>query len=355
MRMANLSNHKGHKGRQDSINASPQDLRLLYHKKQLHTFFTPLWYPVPNNSETRSIDGGGKMSKWAVLAGAITAAVVLLLGLGYGVSQIAAQEPAVTPAATPRPVPPQGPGAGGYNCPCGVSQGEAACWGWRAYGQADIVAQALGVSVDDLTAALRDGRSVADLAAEKGVALDTVVEALLAPRREALAQAVIDGWITQQRADTMLANMQENITEQLQETGPLGGMGLGPAGQVLRAERLGWRMHGQADLVAQALGMSVDDLTAALRDGRSVADLAAEKGVALDTVVEALLAPRREALAQRVAAGNLTQAEADARLAQMEESITNRLQQPWKPGGMLGRGGMGGRMGGGGMWRTTQP
>jgi len=293
------------------------------------------------------------MSKrgWAILAGAVTAAIVLVAALWFGVSQISAQEP----VATPTPVR-QGPGAGRGNCPCGLTAGEAGRWGWQAYGQGEIVAEALGMTVDDLTAALKDGKSVAGLAEEKGVALDTIVEAIMAPRREALAGKVAAGKLTQEQADTMLTQMEENVRERLQETGLL--LSQGPAGRMMRAERLGWQMHGQLDIVAETLGMTQEDLLAELQGGKTVAQVAEEKGVALDTIVEAVMAPRRQVLAEKVAQGELTQEQADTMLVQMQENITERLQQTWQPGEMMERGGMGGgRMGGGrmggGMWGTT--
>ena len=270
-----------------------------------------------------------KKHKWAVIAGAIAAGIVLLVALSFGVHEIAAQEP--TPTPVPGQPSPQGGGRRGGRWG-GMMRG-AARWGWQARGQADIIAAALGMSTDDMVVALRDGKSVAQLAQEKGVALDTVVEALRAPRQEALAQAVANGRLTQAEADAKLAQMEEQITARLQEPG----MWKGPAEAVRRAERKGWQARGQVDTVAQTLGMSTEDLVTALRDGKSVAHLAQEKGVALDQVVEALLSPQREALAQAVANGKLTQAEADAKLAQMQERITERLQQPGLFGGRGGR------------------
>jgi len=284
------------------------------------------------------------MSKrgWAILAGAVTAGIVLVAALWFGVSQISAQGPETET---------EEPCVCECQCDCGsgLTPREAGRWGYQAYGQAELVAEPLGMTVDEVVAALQDGQSVADLAAEKGVALDTIVEALLAPRREALETAVENGRLTQEEADEMLAEMQAKITERLQEPGLP--MGQGPAGQMQRAERMGWQIHGQVHIVAETLGMPEQDLIAALRDGQSVAQVAEEQGVALETVVEALLAPRREALAQQVAEGKLTQAEADEMLAEMEAKITERLQAPWQPGKMLGDGGegqaTGARMGGG--------
>jgi hypothetical protein len=69
----------------------------------------------------------------------------------------------------------------------------------------------------------------------------------------------------------------------------------------------------------------------ALREGQSVAQVAAERGVALEDVVEALLEEPREHLAQAVEEGQMTQEEADERLIEIESHITEHLQQPWLP------------------------
>ncbi len=292
--------------------------------------------------------------KWAILAGAIAGAVVLLVGLGFGVSTLFAQEPEPTPVPEP-------------SCPPGCRPErpavEAARFGWQVRGQVELVAEVLGMSPEDLVAELREGKSVTDVAAEKGVALETVVEALLDARREALAEAVAAGRLTQEEADEMLAEMEERITERLQQSG----LPMGPAGRMGQAARFGWQARGQVELVAEALGMDTEDLVAELGEGKSVADVAAERGVALETVVEALLDARREALAEAVAAGRLTQEEADQRLAEMEERITEHLQQVnpvrrmWTTGrgawggrgpGLMGRGQRGGR---GGWSGGTQP
>ena len=49
------------------------------------------------------------------------------------------------------------------------------------------------------------------VAEERNVALETILEAILAPREEALQAAVAAGRITQEQADAMLAQMREHI------------------------------------------------------------------------------------------------------------------------------------------------
>ena len=100
-------------------------------------------------------------------------------------------------------------------------------------------AKALGVSEADLRTELAAGKSVADVAKEKSVDLDTVVTAVTDAAKTQIAQAVTDGKITQARADTMTANLADKITEEVNEVhdgdhggrggrgGPFGGSGSG--------------------------------------------------------------------------------------------------------------------------------
>ena len=74
------------------------------------------------------------------------------------------------------------------------------------------VAELLDLSVDELRTALRDGQTIADLAAEQGVSVDSLVDSLVAAMDERLSTAVEEGRITQERADEMRANADEHLT-----------------------------------------------------------------------------------------------------------------------------------------------
>jgi sulfur carrier protein ThiS len=78
-----------------------------------------------------------------------------------------------------------------------------------------FVAEALGISVADLKAAVAEGQTLSDLLDEQGLDSATYRENLAAAEQAAIAQAVEDGVITQEQAD------------QLQERGP-GRFGFGP-------------------------------------------------------------------------------------------------------------------------------
>ena len=127
----------------------------------------------------------------------------------------------------------------------------------------------------------------------------------------------------------------------------------------------GFGYHGtMSGLLAEALGMTLDQLSAALAEGKTIVEIAADKGVSLEDLVAALIAPRAEYLSQAVANGDLTQEQADWMLEEMTEHMTWRLENmgigsygggcgmsggAWQGGGRGYRGGRGMR---GGLWNN---
>jgi polyhydroxyalkanoate synthesis regulator phasin len=93
-------------------------------------------------------------------------------------------------------------------------------------------ATALGLSEEDLRAALEaEDATLATVAEDRGVGVDTLVTALTEAAQGRIAQAVEDGRITQEEADERLSDLEERITERVNSTdwgGPRGG-GRGPS------------------------------------------------------------------------------------------------------------------------------
>lgn len=82
-------------------------------------------------------------------------------------------------------------------------------------------------------------------------------------------------------------------------------------------------------IVAEQLAMEPADLRTELQAGKTIAQLAEEKSVSLDTITSAILAARQEMLAQAVTDGRLTQAQADARLALVEADVAALYERVW--------------------------
>jgi len=143
---------------------------------------------------------------------------------------------------------------------------------------------------------------------------------------ETLKPLVDAGTITQAQADTVVAA--------LMESGPKGAKG-GPG----------------LDVAAQALGMTTDELHTALKGGQTLAQIAESKGVNVQVVIDALVASATNHINEEVTSGEITQAEADAKLAELSQRVTDRVNNPRPEGGR--RGGNGPKGGPAGQKRTA--
>lgn len=96
------------------------------------------------------------------------------------------------------------------------------------------------------------------------------------------------------------------------------------------------------DQVAKLTGQTVEEVAADRAAGTSFADIASAGGSSADEVVAQTLAVREKLLAEQVAAGRITQAQADQALARMKTRLTERVSST-----AAGCDGMGGGRGGG--------
>ncbi|MGK5171706.1 hypothetical protein [Geodermatophilus sp. CPCC 205761] len=122
--------------------------------------------------------------------------------------------------------------------------------------------------------------------------------------RDALSGLVSDGSLTEAQADEVAATLSE---------AGLGGRG-GHGGRL------------DLGTAATALGLTEDELRTALQaDGATLATVAEDRGVAVDTLVTALTEAAQERIAAAVEDGRLTQEQADERLAELAERIPERV------------------------------
>ncbi|MBI2861405.1 MAG: hypothetical protein HYX89_01150 [Chloroflexi bacterium] len=156
-----------------------------------------------------------------------------------------------------------------------------------------IAAQTLGMSVDDLQAQLQQGKSIADVAKEKGVDPQRIIDARVAKARDNVNQMVKDGKLTQAQADQAIQNLPDQVKRQVEAkgTGVAAPRGLG--GMMLPVPGL-W------DDAAQFLGISRDDLNAQLQGGKSLVEIAQARGKSKQDLINFLVGKAKERLQQRV-------------------------------------------------------
>lgn len=146
-----------------------------------------------------------RITRWKLLGGL---AVVLLLGAVLATSVFA--EP-------PTPIPGTGPNGwfgpgmmGGRGMMGGMTGGMMGGMIGGQYGL-ESVANLFNMTTADLASQLQQGKTLAQLAKDKGVGEENLIEALLAPHKDRMQYMIQNGYMTQEFADAMLTQMTEVI------------------------------------------------------------------------------------------------------------------------------------------------
>ena len=117
--------------------------------------------------------------------------------------------------------------------PCGgIGLGAGRAAGWA--GQPAEVAELLGLSSDEIRAERLAGKSLVQIAEEKGVSEETLLATILDAKKAQLDSLVAAGTLTQAQADYMYSNVQAQSAVAIERTttGPMGGrMGQGMGGR----------------------------------------------------------------------------------------------------------------------------
>jgi hypothetical protein len=87
----------------------------------------------------------------------------------------------------------------------------------------DAATDLFGLTPSELRAALRDGRTLAEIAEANGVSAEQLVSTLVEAHEERLAGAVADARVDEERAEEIRARLEERITEMVNGEHPAGG------------------------------------------------------------------------------------------------------------------------------------
>lgn len=181
------------------------------------------------------------------------------------------------------------------------------------------MADALGMTVEELDAAHAEGKTLSEIAEGQGVDLAEMRDTMRAPFKQMLDQAVADGTLTQEQADSIRQHMADR-------QGPWEGRDgypriPGKHGEhpFLNSEQAEAHHEQMQQTMAETLGLTVEELEAARDEGHTLWEIAEEQGVELAEVGEALKTAGQELLDQAVTDGTLTQEQADTIRQHMED------------------------------------
>ena len=191
---------------------------------------------------------------------------------------------------------------------------------------AAVLGGGVAVAATQLSPTEESDAIVADAAEQLGVSADKLDAALRQALENRVDAAVDAGRITEAQA----AELKERI-----EAGEVPLAGIGPG-----AGHRGGH-HGFVDFAAAAdyVGVTEAELRASLEDGDTLAEIATANGKAAAGLVDALVAAAKADLAEKVAAGRLTEAQRTQILADLESRLADVVDGEFSFGFRGGPGG----------------
>lgn len=160
------------------------------------------------------------------------------------------------------------------------------------------------------------------VAANLGVTVDQLEQAYKDAALQGVDEALAAGRITDEQA----AKMRERIENGDALAKEFRGHGHGP-----KHGRAKHALQSVVKSAATALGIEPGALKQEIRSGKSIADVAGERGVSLDSVKAQITSDAQAKLAERVAAGDITQQQADDALARLAARLDDALTRSREP------------------------
>jgi hypothetical protein len=164
------------------------------------------------------------------------------------------------------------------------------------------------------------------LAARLGISVDQLQAAMKQARIDTIEQAVTEGRLTREQADRMIQAIQSGQRPG-PGAGPQGPRGPQGPGQGQRGPGRpgGPGMPGAGQAAATALGITPEQLRTELQAGKSLAQIAQEKGVSRDDLKAKLLEAHKTRVDAAVAAGRMTAEQGQEALARATANIDRMI------------------------------
>lgn len=193
----------------------------------------------------------------------------------------------------------------------------------------DELAKLLGVTADELGQSLRSGKTLAQLAADKGVDVQAVTDAIVKSWKAKLDQQLADGKLTKEQYDQKVSELNDHVAKLINgELPPKGGHeGSGHAGKGGPGGHGFSRGFAASEELTSLLGVTADELKEALLSGKTLASIATEKGKDVQTVIDVIVKAETARLDEALASGKLTQEQRDEWVNKLQERVSKQVNE----------------------------
>ena len=192
------------------------------------------------------------------------------------------------------------------------------------------ISQALDMKPDELLPQLKEGKTIAQIAGERGVATDILVEELLEPVEARLDKAVDVGRLDQEQAEQKLGEARFRINAMIQNATPKGIV----RNEVNRIRKQDERVKLTGILlqqVCQVLDLEHEELIVQLKEGKKIVEIAQEQGISREVLLDSLIESIQDRLTQAVDEGRLEEDKA-ADIAQRVAEQLDKFIDNFPPG-----------------------
>lgn len=165
------------------------------------------------------------------------------------------------------------------------------------------------LNIDEATlhTELKAGKSLAAIGEAKGISKQQIIDLLVKQDAERLAKAVTDGKITQAQADERKAKQLEMITKRVDQAGEFGGKGgpgerggKGPEGRDGHGPGGFGGPGGGLEAASSIIGLTAKEIGDQLKAGKSLSEIALEKGVSKQQLIDGLVKKETERITKQV-------------------------------------------------------
>lgn len=177
------------------------------------------------------------------------------------------------------------------------------------------IADFLGISREDFASARQSGKSIVQIAGEKSISEEQLVDFLTQKVNANIDQKVAAGKINGEQAEKLKQSMAERVKDDLNRTDT------GPKFRDKSKKHMGRGLGYMTDL-AHYLGISQEELIAARRSGKSIVQVAGEKGISEEQLLEYMSQKCSERIDQQAADGKITGEQAE----KLKQSLNERLK-----------------------------
>lgn len=172
----------------------------------------------------------------------------------------------------------------------------------------------LGVDEATIKDQLKQGKTLAQIAQDKGVTEDVLLQKLTDAENQKIDAAVTAGNITQAEADKRKSGLADKLKKVVENAG------FGKE----KGEHRGFGREGKlAKQTATILGVDEATIKDQLKQGKTLAQIAQDKGVTEDVLLQKLTDAENQAIDSAVTAGKITQTQAD----KMKSGLADRLKK----------------------------